>query len=88
MIIKILKDIGLIALIIGILAVIGASIDNLIPWIWLTHFFTIVRSTAILFDVIIDLNALWVTTGIILSAWALYWAWFACWTVYSWYKGI
>jgi len=88
MIIKLLKDVGLIALAITILGVIGASINSMIPWGWLTYGFVILRTTAELFDVIIDLDVLYQTTGLIITAWVLYWVWYASYLVIKWYKQI
>lgn len=72
---KLLKDIGLLPLIITAMMVLGLVINNLTSglWIYLTYLFIIIRQSANLFAFMIDLSVLWTTTGIILSAWSAYW---------------
>lgn len=84
--IKLLKDIGLLSLAIIALGLVGAALNALIPWIWLTYFFVIIRTSAELFGFMIDLPTLYTTTGLLLTAYGFYWVWRASFLVIKWYK--
>lgn len=73
---KNLKTIGLFGIIFSALYSAGLAFDNYLSEIWkyVGYFFIIIRKSAELFEFIIDLPTLFTTTGIILSAWGLYWS--------------
>lgn len=84
--IKILKNVGLIGLIIGGLSVLGNVINSIIPWGWLTNFFIIIRNLLALIDYFIDTNTLITLIGLRLSIEIAYWSYKAIIWVVSFFK--
>jgi len=73
MIIKILKQVGLLGLIIGALLILGTAINAIIPWSWLTNLFIIIRKTTIIFDFMWDMDTLFTLVAISLSIQVALW---------------
>jgi len=72
--INILKQIALVSVVLLILFGLGTTVNAIIPWIWLTHFFTILRSTMGMFDFIWDIDTLFTLVGLVFAVEIAYWA--------------
>jgi len=62
------KKMAIITIVIGIVFGLGATINALIPWEYLTIFFKIIRDALEYIDFMVNTNALIASTTIILSA--------------------
>jgi len=85
-IIRILKDNALIVIAILAVVALGTVVMNLIPWIWLTYFFAIIRSTAELFGWGIDLPTIWTITRLSLLAGTAWLTFMGVMTLVGWFK--
>jgi len=65
--INILKNIGIVGVMMAALSVLGLAINQLVPWSWLTNFFVIIRYFSILFDWIWDVPTMYVLLTIAFS---------------------
>lgn len=72
-IIKTLKTLAIIGIIISGLTILGATINEIVPWIWLTNFFIIIKFLIRIFDFMIDTDTLITLIGLILTIDAAYW---------------
>lgn len=61
---KILVKLGLFAAILTVLYTIGAAINALVPWQWLTSFFVIMRHFMAMFNWLIDIDTLLTIIGL------------------------
>lgn len=72
--INIVKQIALVSLVVLILTLLGAVIDAIIPWSWLTYFFTIIRNGVGIIDFMWDTDTMFtliaLSLSIVISVWA------------------
>jgi len=86
MIIKILKDIGLLSLVIVALGAVGIAISSYIPWVYFTYFFAIMRNTTEILDVILNMTAVWAAFGLTLLLETFLWGFKGAMVVIYWFK--
>jgi len=84
--IKIAKSVGLIPLVILGLVGLGAAINAVVPWYWLTYFFVILRHNTELVSFFIDPAVLWPLVGISLGLEAAYWTYRGVMTGVMWFR--
>jgi len=65
--IKLLKQIGVVALISLGLYLLGIVIQNIVPWIWLTYFFTLLRAIVRPLDFIWDFSQVWIVLSAVFA---------------------
>lgn len=70
---------------VGAITTLSLAINN-IPWIWLTYFFKMIRTTAQMFDFMIDLPTLYSTITIALGVQIAYWTFKVTLLVVEWIK--
>lgn len=71
---KILKPTAFIGALLVALRILGGVINNLIPWTWLTSFFSIMRWGLGLLDFMWDTDTLIIVIGLVLAINVAYWA--------------
>jgi len=72
--INLLKNIGIVGMMLTALSGIGIVINQLVPWGWLTKFFIILRYFGNLFDWGWDMTTTWTVVGITFSIQIALWA--------------
>lgn len=74
---KLVNTIILIGAVIGALVLFGNAINYLIPWQWLTAFFSILKYFSNAIDFMINTTQLWLAVGMVISVEFLYWGFHA-----------
>lgn len=72
-IVNILKNIGLFALVVSALGVLGWGLNAIIPWGWLTIIFAIAYKLLNLISFMWDIETLWQVLGYALNIMIIYW---------------
>lgn len=85
-IIKILKQIGLIGLVIGGLGTLGFTINNIVPWSYLAVIFALFRRTILVIDFMWDTTATIQFLGWSITIWGAAWLFRATLAVYKWLR--
>lgn len=86
MLVIILRDIGLISLFIILLTALGVGINAVVPWIWLTNMFSIIKFFSSQIDFLWDTTTMWTITGLIFGIEIIKWSFKAGITVIKWFK--
>lgn len=73
-IIKILQRIALMSSITGALLLLGYTINHVVPWVWLTYFFVLLRQLLSIFSFMWDTNTLITLVAISFSVQVAIWA--------------
>jgi len=71
--INILKNIGLVGVVILILTALGTAINAIVPWAWLTDFFTLLRHLTDLIDFTWDTSTMWTIVGLSMTIFVAEW---------------
>lgn len=74
---KLVNTIILIGAIISALVLFGNALNYLIPWQWLTYFFSILKYFSGVIDFMIDTATLWQAVGMVLAVEVIYWGFHA-----------
>lgn len=71
---KISDRVALMGLVLSGLLALGYALNQVIPWIWLTYFFVILRRLLLLFDFMWDTNTLITLVAISFSVQVIIWS--------------
>lgn len=71
--ISLFKNFALLSVITAVLYGLGAAVDNLLPWSWLTVFFALVRDLVMIFDFLWDTDTLFSIISISLMIETFFW---------------
>lgn len=71
--VKILRVLGIITLGIAALSILGAAVNAIIPWQWITDFFSIIKHFANIADFMWDTTTLFILISLSLSILIAYW---------------
>lgn len=82
----ILKKIALIGLVIAALGLLGSVINTLIPWIWITYFFVLLKNLLTMIDFTFNTTLLWSMLGLSLTAFIALWTFKASIFVIEWFN--
>jgi len=67
------KKLAIIPIVLTSLTILGAAINLVIPWSYLTIFFGIIRRFVMVFDFAWDTTTLWLLVGLYLQVEVVYW---------------
>jgi len=81
-----LKQIALFSLLLIIVGIVSFIVNNLIPWVWITNLFVILRSILGLIGFMIDLNTLFTLVSLTLTLEITLWAFKGGKLVINWFK--
>lgn len=84
--INILKQLGLVAAIITILGVLGAAVNSLALWGWLTSFFVLIRHLFALIDWVWPIDTMIILIGLGFFVLSALWGFKAVMWVIHWFK--
>jgi len=81
-----LKAIASITLVIAALGSIGATVNSMVPWHWLTSMFVLIRKLLLMMDFMVDTETLIIIMGITISLEMAFWAFKGTMWVVKWFK--
>lgn len=83
---KIIRDIGLLAIVIIALGIFGNAVNAWLPFIYVTYAFTIVRNIMGLIGFTVDLPTFYIVIGWILSLYIALWLLRASFAMVKWFR--